>query len=319
MHTKKSKKELCVPKDVTWAGCKKVINFYKSIFSRNNSSTMAAAFTTVSRSKTFNSIPKLDHKDSHLEVSLLPDEKDVEGQHSIEMLMLDGYVAFLACSRAPKFEKNHLDFSFVHRSWQARNMVWTKRFIFFSRTGEKVTIDTVPLHEILSLTSDHRRKRLNSALSLSAGSERIMSSPKIRSSHSSLRNVLANSPLFQIKTIPDGFNSGRTYSLQCESEEQLHNIMDLLEKNIHDAKKRVEARSRLRKSQDKVRKVYTSMLFQCGVAVLIMAVRMPFFLLSCFVAYVYIDTCYHRDLHSKQVTDKIRIASPPCSRLVLPS
>ena len=88
---------------------------------------MAAAFTTVSRSKTFNSIPKLDHKDSHLEVSLLPDEKDVEGQHSIEMLMLDGYVAFLACSRAPKFEKKTILISLScagvgkHEIWYGQN------------------------------------------------------------------------------------------------------------------------------------------------------------------------------------------------------
>ena len=159
-------------------------------------------------------------------------------------------------------------------------------------------MDTIPLHEIVSVTSELKRKRTNSIISIGSNSERIPNSLMMKRAQSSflLRSGISpgqdgsgqTSNVLQIKTIPEGFNSGRTYALKTCSEEQLLEITVQLEKIAVAARNRAEAKSRLRKSQDSVRQAYCSLAFQCCVALLIVAVSAEFgrifiaFLFSCF-------------------------------------
>jgi hypothetical protein len=76
-----------------------------------------------------------------------------------------------------------------------------------------------------------------------------------------------------INTIMDGYNSGRAYYLQAETEEVCRELAKTLAVMSKDAKKRAEAKTRFQKMQGKVLKFYESTPFQCLVAFLIVAVR----------------------------------------------
>ena len=76
----------------------------------------------------------------------------------------------------------------------------------------------------------------------------------------------------QIKTTPDGFNSGRTYYLQTKSEELRQAVVDDVSRAVENAKSRLAGFSWFRNTQKRVGRVYNSMRFQVGVAFLIIAV-----------------------------------------------
>ncbi len=78
---------------------------------------------------------------------------------------------------------------------------------------------------------------------------------------------------FQIATIPTGYNSGRSYYLQAESSELEHHVMTQLRTLANHARKKAEARSFLRKTQDRARAIYTARPFQIGASLLIVAVN----------------------------------------------
>ena len=97
-------------------------------------------------------------------------------------------------------------------------MVWTKDFIFFARERETIAVDTIPLNEIVSVTDMakkvQRRKSL-SFITLNAGTEYNITElgrGQKDMETSMLNKIQSNSDsqtLFQIRTVPEGFNSGR--------------------------------------------------------------------------------------------------------------
>ncbi len=78
---------------------------------------------------------------------------------------------------------------------------------------------------------------------------------------------------FKIRTLIDGYNSGRTYYLKASSDEQCADIVKLLTQSAKAAKKAREAKTRFETSQEQVRDVYHSPLCQSFVAFMIVAVR----------------------------------------------
>eukprot|EP00291_Cryptomonas_curvata_P012215 CAMPEP_0172202658 /NCGR_PEP_ID=MMETSP1050-20130122/30796_1 /TAXON_ID=233186 /ORGANISM="Cryptomonas curvata, Strain CCAP979/52" /LENGTH=244 /DNA_ID=CAMNT_0012880677 /DNA_START=80 /DNA_END=810 /DNA_ORIENTATION=- len=206
------------------------------------------------------SIKRSDSTNQLLKNTELPPEKDWEADHSLSMLMLDG-------------------------TWQSRQMVWTKALIYFIRTADKAVVDTIPLNEIVSVASINKnlkRKRTLSMISISSSIENtsVQEPGKIQkdSESSSILGKLQRAPssdpsdaIIQIKTIPEGFNSGRTYHLQADSEEQGSAIASQLEKISKDVKHHAEAKSRFQKSQEKVKAIYCSLPFQTTIAILIIS------------------------------------------------
>ena len=61
---------------------------------------------------------------------------------------------------------------------------------------------------------------------------------------------------FQIHTIKDGFNSGRTYCLKTSSDDETQRIVAELTKSSAVAREKAEAKSRFTRSQDRVRSVF---------------------------------------------------------------
>jgi hypothetical protein len=79
--------------------------------------------------------------------------------------------------------------------------------------------------------------------------------------------------MFQIRTINEGFNSGRTYCLRAPTEKICGLIVADLTVRSKAAKKSAEAKSRFEKCQERVRRVFDSKAFQLTIASLIFLVR----------------------------------------------
>ena len=77
---------------------------------------------------------------------------------------------------------------------------------------------------------------------------------------------------FQIRTLVDGYNSGRTYYLKASSEDECAEVVKLLRSAAKTARKIKEAKTRFEKSQERVRVVYQSTIIQTIVAAMIVAV-----------------------------------------------
>ena len=77
---------------------------------------------------------------------------------------------------------------------------------------------------------------------------------------------------FQIRTLVNGYNSGRAYYLKASNEQECANLINTLTASTLAAKKAKEAKTRFEKSQERVRVVYRSGICQGITATMIVAV-----------------------------------------------
>ena len=78
---------------------------------------------------------------------------------------------------------------------------------------------------------------------------------------------------FQIATIKEGHNFGRSYHMQAESNDECNKIASIISKWSLKAEKAARNASRFQKSQKKLLIFYNSVIFQAVSSVLILAVR----------------------------------------------
>ena len=78
---------------------------------------------------------------------------------------------------------------------------------------------------------------------------------------------------FQIRTLTNGFNSGRTYYLHSNSADECKEVVGILRKIVEIARKRAEKYSKFRESQKWLRSVYDSSIFQLCSSFLIVLVH----------------------------------------------
>jgi hypothetical protein len=170
-------------------------------------------------------------------------------------------------------------------------VIWTKETFYICRDPKMV--DKIPLHEVLCVTEmkdeiEGLRPTSNRAIFSSGFGESRSKSDvhpekpgdgfaqkqKTFSIQGNLSNIL------QIKTIADGFNSGRTYYFSTREgtnpELSRQKIIAKLSENVVKAQRKAEAKSRFQKSQEPIQRLQKSMLFQTAVAVLIMMVNHNF-------------------------------------------
>jgi hypothetical protein len=180
-------------------------------------------------------------------------------------------------------------------------VLWTKDVFYVAREGNVGLVDSIPLHEVLavmemndeqdnaaansssrSMTSmmpdiplfdAARRRGVNAAGACTAGGD------DGSSGNAALRrwnNCLQAKSVLQIKTAPDGLNSGRTYYLSTRNgedpERRRQAFLELLCDAVEAARRRAEAKSRFEKSQERVQWVQGSMAFQVLMAILIIVV-----------------------------------------------
>jgi hypothetical protein len=175
---------------------------------------------------------------------------------------------------------NHLR---CYRIWKGRTVLWTHDTLYFAH-GE-VMVDSIPLHEIMSI------EEMNEDLELSQS----LQSPSIRPFISISTLERKNSTLdqgkdktadteqkkltghrkciIQLKTVPEGFNLGRIYYLKANVDTPDRLIITHLSEARIKAKGIAERKSKFQKSQDMMRKVQESLVFQIIVAMLILLVR----------------------------------------------
>ena len=159
------------------------------------------------------------------------------------------------------------------RLWQTRRVVWSKTLLAFANVDEDSAFDAIPLAEVVSVQQINEPPRDDGAAAPtavvpSAAAQAASRHPKSAdSAQTRFRHAL------QLKTVPDGFNSGRTYYLQAASDAQCRAVCDSIALHSRRARKAVIAGTRLRRIQGKVLEAYESTPFQSAVAVLILAVR----------------------------------------------
>ena len=159
----------------------------------------------------------------------------------------------------------------------------TKDVISFALIDDDDEIDFVPLAEVGSVEEMHgmedlesnqgsrrfRDMKFSQSSIISQGSAVFDGNADQRAENTSQLFVNA----FQIFTVPHGYNSGRSYYLQAESSDLEHNVITQLRTLAISARKKAEARSSFRKTQDRVRGIYTAKPFQIAASLLIVAVN----------------------------------------------
>ncbi len=178
----------------------------------------------------------------------------------------------------------------VFSVWQLRRVVITKEIISFALIDEDSEIDFIPLSEVASvdemwgvedvekINRPDRRHGSNPRIQQSSLNMLIKKSRSFVRDSSELEEVEEESTsrlfvnAFQIATIPDGYNSGRSYYLQADSSDIKQQIISQLQVLAKTAKKKAEVKSSFHKAQDRVRSLYVTGPFQGTAALLIVAV-----------------------------------------------
>ena len=125
---------------------------------------------------------------------------------------------------------------------------------------EEVLLDAIPLTELMGIElmeEDCPKGKLKLQRSLS---------------EITVENVIDFSKAFQIRTKKNGYNAGRKYLVQAESDETLSFLMAGIPNLSREARLRAEAKPLLARVQGQVRAMYSSTWFQGIASFLIMAV-----------------------------------------------
>jgi hypothetical protein len=151
-------------------------------------------------------------------------------------------------------------------------------------------VDSIPLHEIMSIeemnedpevakTSQNQTLKAFKAISFDKKNSASDLGKNKNAVDTEQKKLTLNHRhcIIQLKTVPEGFNLGRIYYLKAnvDTPDRLF-ITDLSEARIK-AKGMAERKSMFQKSQDMMRTVQESLIFQIIVAVFIVLVRsVPF-------------------------------------------
>jgi uncharacterized protein YfcZ (UPF0381/DUF406 family) len=132
-------------------------------------------------------------------------------------------------------------------------MVYTSRMVAFSRQGNDELTDIIPIKEIITV------KEIEVYLSNSFID---------REDDAGADDACA----FEINTLPDGYNSGRSYKMRAASKKSQGTIIEDLTRLSAREREKSEAKSKFKKSQDKVAAVVNSNFVQRFLALLIITV-----------------------------------------------
>jgi hypothetical protein len=150
------------------------------------------------------------------------------------------------------------------RSWDRRRIVYTKKIIAFSNVNNDAVIDVIPLHEVAGIRDT---SRINAILADDTSEVNGSAGSNDDSTANSSKNVV------EIETSPAGYNSGRMYQIKAKSAQHFRNIFDDLTKLSTKAREEAEAKTKFKKTQNRVGKVVNSNPVQRFFAILIFAVR----------------------------------------------
>ena len=144
-------------------------------------------------------------------------------------------------------------------------MVIGKDMLYFAFVSSDTVVDSIPLAEILQIKK----------MGANTTNESPYHSKSLSLSHEASFKLLNHHFVRSIRldTSPEGFNSGRTYYLQANTDDELELLIQKLSASVKDAIKRFEARSLLERSQKRARAIYNSRAFQYTAATFVLVVR----------------------------------------------
>ena len=156
------------------------------------------------------------------------------------------------------------------RSWNPRRIVYTKKIIAFSNLNDDAVLDVIPMHEVLMV----RDMTIFNGIEKEDESEFNDLEEEEEEEENNEEASESNKNVFQIETSPEGYNSGRPYQIQASSGQNFRAILEDLTKLSVAAREEAEAKSKFRKIQDKVGKIFNSDVVQRILAIMIFAVSL---------------------------------------------
>lgn len=158
--------------------------------------------------------------------------------------------------------------------WKPMSIALTSSALFFSRPGEEVLRDLIPLSEVVDVKKRHDipgedfMRATESESSGAHGSNKSMRIKRISSLMSKERNETLQ--IVQIRTVENGFNSGRSYYLKVETEEGCNEWVSALRAQVDKAVMQKKAGPNVfRRLRFHLRRFYRNIVFQSAVALLI--------------------------------------------------
>ncbi len=142
-------------------------------------------------------------------------------------------------------------------------MVFTKQVIAFTRANDDEVVDVVNLHEVKDIKDNSARDQID-FMNLTPENENSKSS-NIRSENAK--------KFFQIETTEEGYNAGRIYTIQMKSDKDFKATVIDLTRLCRKARDKAEARTKFKRIQDKVSKLFDTNLVQGFFAIMIFAVK----------------------------------------------
>jgi len=196
--------------------------------------------------------------------------KDKRGEKQITMELI---------KTMPAKEQHKLDFEctiYLAGRWQNRRAVLTKGGLFFSLVGEEEIKDHIPLHEISCVAAMADNENTEEEELEAATIVGYMDKPPEEKTpvlkKSSTLTTYRFLHAFQVDTIEDGYNSGRSYHIRAESKERCDSIMATISTASIKARKAAMKASRFQESQQMVLRFHTNPLFQFVITSLILLV-----------------------------------------------
>jgi hypothetical protein len=163
-----------------------------------------------------------------------------------------------------------------------RRVAWTRSKLYFLLPGDDLIRDSIPLEEIIAVEvmgeSNCQGYRLINPEARRVNKDELIGRAN-KENNIAIAGIEKDATVcmclnaFQIKTVADGFNSGRVYYLQAESKEMRDGTIEALRKLISHAKTKAKGTSRFICSQEVARCIYESPAFQAISALLIIVVR----------------------------------------------
>lgn len=145
-------------------------------------------------------------------------------------------------------------------------MVYTKKIIAFSNPNDDELLDVIPMSEVLII-------RDMSVLGEIADEDSACNADDNEELDSSVESKGRTKNVLQIETSPEGYNSGRPYQIQTKSGQDFRVMFEDLSKLSAAARDEAEKKSRFKKLQSRVGKVFNSDPVQRFLAFMIIGVR----------------------------------------------
>eukprot|EP00292_Cryptomonas_paramecium_P008747 CAMPEP_0113714766 /NCGR_PEP_ID=MMETSP0038_2-20120614/32824_1 /TAXON_ID=2898 /ORGANISM="Cryptomonas paramecium" /LENGTH=283 /DNA_ID=CAMNT_0000641829 /DNA_START=125 /DNA_END=972 /DNA_ORIENTATION=- /assembly_acc=CAM_ASM_000170 len=176
------------------------------------------------------------------------------------------------------FDKN-LELLMLNGVWRRRRVMYTKEVLVFTKCGvgdESVVFDAVPFFEIESCTPINVTESTSTEASSDHPDSKSLLKrracdylPPDRILDASTVEAMVNA--IEIKTIFDGYNSGRVYYIQAECGEDCRKMAEEITEHSRRCVQRFEMRSPWNAFRDRVKAIYDSNQVQGLVGCLIIA------------------------------------------------